>query len=401
MTEPATEAPKRAPEAVAATPTAEIPSVTVSGSDTKAAAKSEPGTSKTAASQTAAAAQTEAPAPSRAPGASFGAAVAGGVVAAVIGAGVAVIALPYLPTQLQNAILPPQTDLASAQDLAQQKARIDALSADVGKLRSAPLPAATDASGVQAALDQNTATVRDVQDALKALQTRVETLGAAQGAAPGTTPTELQNEIDALKAQVAALSPQAIDAQIQSATQSAEAQLKQNAAQAESLHKEAEAAVRHTIAQAAVSRLAAAFDAGLPLGPALADAAQAGVKLPPALTPGVPSLATLQYGFPAAARSALTASRKAEAGDNIGARIGAFLMAQMGARSIAPHDGSDPDAVLSRAQAAVDEGNLNAALQEISALPAPGQQALASWSAAAQSRLAAGQAIADLAQPAK
>ncbi len=71
---------------------------------------------------------------------------------------------------------------------------------------------------------------------------------------------------------------------------------------------------------------------------------------------GVPTLASLQAEFPAAARAALAAATKAAASDGSVDRLTAFLRTQMGARSLEPREGDDPDAVLSRAEAAVASG---------------------------------------------
>ena len=59
--------------------------------------------------------------------------------------------------------------------------------------------------------------------------------------------------------------------------------------------------------------------------------------------------------------------------------LGNFLRVQTGARSIEPREGSDPDAVLSRANAAVETGDVAGALTEIGSLPQPAQDAMATW----------------------
>jgi len=111
---------------------------------------------------------------------------------------------------------------------------------------------------------------------------------------------------------------------------------------------------------------------------------------------GVPTLADLKLGFTAPARAALDASRRELAGGSAGQRIGAFLQTQLGARSTVPRDGDGPDAILSRAEAAIAEGALNAALAELSGLPAAGQAEMADWVAMAQTRIDAQAAIAAL-----
>jgi hypothetical protein len=153
-------------------------------------------------------------------------------------------------------------------------------------------------------------------------------------------------------------------------------------------------------ARAAVLRLQAAIDAGGPLDAALADLAAAGVAVPPALAEraaGVPTLAMLQAAFPEAARAALAASATVPPEGGLGERLIAFLRAQTGARSLTPREGDDPDAVLSRAEAALRAGDLAAVLAALDALPETAKPALAAWRAQAEARAAAVAAAADLA----
>jgi len=67
-------------------------------------------------------------------------------------------------------------------------------------------------------------------------------------------------------------------------------------------------------------------------------------------------------------------------------RCDAFLRTQAGARSLPPKDGDDPDAVLSRAEAAVARGDMVSAITELQALPEAGQAAMAGWLARAETR---------------
>jgi hypothetical protein len=74
------------------------------------------------------------------------------------------------------------------------------------------------------------------------------------------------------------------------------------------------------------------------------------------------------------------------------------LTRALGARSVAPREGDDPDAVLSRAEAAIKAGDLNATLTELDTLPEEAQAAIADWRAAADARVAARAAADALAQ---
>jgi hypothetical protein len=112
---------------------------------------------------------------------------------------------------------------------------------------------------------------------------------------------------------------------------------------------------------------------------------------------GLPTLANLQGSFPAAARAALDAALRANPGETWTDRVGTFLRSQTGARSVTPREGNDPDAVLSRAEAALATGDLDTALQEISALPDEAKAAMTDWTNLAEQRRAAAAAIETLA----
>ena len=63
------------------------------------------------------------------------------------------------------------------------------------------------------------------------------------------------------------------------------------------------------------------------------------------------------------------------------------MRAQTGARSLTAQDGADPDAVLSRAEAALRNGQVADALAELPDLPGPGQERLGDWISRAQTFL--------------
>jgi hypothetical protein len=72
------------------------------------------------------------------------------------------------------------------------------------------------------------------------------------------------------------------------------------------------------------------------------------------------------------------------AGDGAVDRLTAFVQGQIGGRAVAPREGDDPDAILSRVQAAVSSGDLDTALAEISALPEGARAEMAAWIADAE-----------------
>jgi hypothetical protein len=106
----------------------------------------------------------------------------------------------------------------------------------------------------------------------------------------------------------------------------------------------------------------------------------------------------LRAEFPAAARAGLAAALNAapNSGGALGV-IGDFLRVQTGARSVEPREGDDPDAVLSRVDAAVKAGDIRGALTGIASLPEPAQAAMADWTSRAQLWVDADTALATLA----
>ncbi|WP_299547842.1 hypothetical protein [uncultured Tateyamaria sp.] len=210
-----------------------------------------------------------------------------------------------------------------------------------------------------------------LEQQLAALSDRIDGLGSQAGTAP-VVPSEAIN---------AALS----DLRATAAEQQDE--IDRLLADARLARENAEASASSTLARAAVNRVLAAVDNGGPFAAALGDLEQAGVTdIPDALrtaaADGVQPLSELQASASDAARDALAAARAAEEGGG----LGAFFERQLGTRSILPKEGSDPDAVLSRIEAAAREGRLGDALAEAEALPEAAQAALAPWLEQAQQR---------------
>ncbi|MFP4239894.1 MAG: hypothetical protein ACLFRZ_11395, partial [Rhodosalinus sp.] len=206
----------------------------------------------------------------------------------------------------------------------------------------------------------------------------------------------------------AALSQEAIDAyeqELQALMDQVAAQreeVESIASEATAREREAAEAARRAEALSALAQVTTAIDAGEPYADALADLSEALEQPVPegleaGAQDGVPTRAELDSGFAPAARAALAAARDADAPPADPAdRFGAFLREQLGARSVAPRDGDDADAILSRAEAALQRGELGAALDELAALPDTAQAELSEWTRAAQARHAAVQAAARL-----
>lgn len=318
--------------------------------------------------------------------------LAGGAVAAVLGFGVARFAVPDGWPLAATGPLEAR--------LTEQRAALSALQADL-----ASRPAEDRVAALETALIETRSRLAEVALAQGAnpLEPRVSALeaGLADFAAQPTVEAGvsaalagfandlagLRAELDAQKA-VGAADTQNAEA-VAAAAQARMAEVK---AQAAALKAEADAT-------AALAQVQAAVASGAPFGAALAALQAAGQEIPPALSAaadGLPTLAALQAGFPEAARAALDAALRADMGTSLTQRMTAFLRTQTGARSLTPREGTDPDAVLSRAEAALNDGDLTGALTEIGALPPEAKAALADWQALAERRLAATDALAAL-----
>lgn len=168
---------------------------------------------------------------------------------------------------------------------------------------------------------------------------------------------------------------------------------------------EAEEASKAAMRRAGVSRILSALESGAPFEGALADLREAGVEIPEALSAiadtGVTTATDLQEAFPDAARSALAVARTSDSAAEGSGGFSAFLRNQLGARSLEPREGDDPDAVLSRAEAATREGRVSDALSEIDTLPEEAKAEFSSWIDQATDRLNALRAAQELSETLK
>lgn len=353
--------------------------------------------------------EAEVPAPTPAPmvvkrGPGIGALLIGGVVVAALGYGAAIYGLI-------GATDTTATDTALSEAMAAieaQQGAITALEAQVAALAAVepPVIPEVDLSGIEGSVASVTGEIAGVASSVEALTGRVVALedrpiftgevaedSAAMAAAVEALETRLAEERAAAVEAVAA-------AEATQAAASAELQAASEAAQTAIAEAEARtsATAAATQTQAALSRVQIAMAAGGPFADALADLpGDVPEALSAAAASGVPTLEDLQAAFPAAARAALPIALRETAGDSAANRVGAFLMGQIGGRSVEPREGDDPDAVLSRAEAAVVASDLPSALTEIAALPEGAQAMLQDWVAQVETRVAADAALAELA----
>lgn len=311
--------------------------------------------------------------------------VLGGFVAAALGFGVAQV----VPTGWPLA----EVSTLSA-EVKGQSEQFAALAAKVTDLANVPAPKLDPSWGDRLTkVEEALAALPPAPDTsalmqrLDALEQQISGLSALPvgTASPvdGAGLARIQAELDALKTSGAALDAKMVEAGLQ----------------LDSIKVEAQAVVLQAARRAAAHQLLAAVDSGAPFGSALADLA--GNDLPEILTAraqtGIPSLQSLRETFPDAARAALDASLRATSSDSWADRASVFLRGQTGARSLVPREGTDPDAVFSRAEAALSAGDLSVAMTELEGLPDVGKAAMADWLAFARQRLDAVAAVQALA----
>ena len=141
---------------------------------------------------------------------------------------------------------------------------------------------------------------------------------------------------------------------------------------------------KDTVARGILAQIRAAIDAGGPFDTVIQEFdEQVGQALPNQLRflaqEGVQTYQELRDSFAEAARSALNAARD-EVNENEGFMgIGNYLRKQFQARSVTPKTGDDADAVLSRAEQALRENDLNGALNELDALPDAARDQMQPW----------------------
>ena len=311
----------------------------------------------------------------------FGAMVMGGIAAGLIGlgAGYAGHVQGWWPSgsaeQHPQTLAQLETQAKQITDLTDQIAKL----ADQTNVPEAPdlTQIQQDQSDLLSSVNALADRLADTESQLFELATRldaVETRPLAEGASDAA--------VAAYEAELAKL---------QAAMAAQRAEIEAMTDEARAMKTNAQETAQATMRRAALSRIRTALDAGGGFADALADLQSTGVTVPDVLSAsageGVTTLADLQASFPKAARTALAVARDAAAQSGEGGGLTDFLRTQLGARSLEPREGTDPDAILSRAEAAAREGRLTDALAEIESLPETARAELSEWAAQVARRL--------------
>ncbi len=254
-------------------------------------------------------------------------------------------------------------------DLGPLQSKIDSVQADL-------------TAKIDVSMSQTAAALADLQTRLSAAEKAPSGDGTLSAPAIAAYQRELQDLRDEIASQQDRMNQMVTDTS---------AQLEQTRTEAAAIEENAAAAARLATAQSALAQVLAALDTGEGFSGPLADfQASTDTAVPAALSSvasdGVPTLASLQDGFPEAARAALAAARREGQSGEDGSGLTAFLRTQLNIRSVEPRDGTDADAILSRAQAALADGRLTDALAEVAALPEVARAELTDWLALAQKR---------------
>lgn len=283
-----------------------------------------------------------------------------------------------------------QSETVALEQIEAQARVIENLEGRIAELPVAPTQADIDAAAARA--------IESTRGALDAIEARLGDLAArleALEARPFSSLPDGQFD-DAMQAALASLEADlsAQRAEIERLASAAADELRSAQSAAAEVAAATAAAARDTLAKSALAQIAAALDTGVAFEGPLADLEDAlGIAAPAGLAAvakdGVATLSELQNGFPDAARAALAAARSAGEDGNMATNFFGFLRQQFEVRSVEPRAGDDVDAILSRAEAALRQGDLGAALAELGGLPAIASDQLAGWRARAEARAAA------------
>ncbi|MGA0606120.1 COG4223 family protein [Phenylobacterium sp. VNQ135] len=141
----------------------------------------------------------------------------------------------------------------------------------------------------------------------------------------------------------------------------------------------AAALLEATQSSAPFTREIAALRAAAPDLPELAALGRAAAE-------GAPSRAALAAEFPAYAAQAASAARTPDPDAKLADRLIYGLSRVVSVRRTSDVRGASPDALLARAELALNEGDVAGALKILEALPAPARESLAPWRAKAERR---------------
>jgi hypothetical protein len=301
-----------------------------------------------------------------------------------IGAAGALWAAPKIAPMLPTGLKPVAEFLAPQTDVTDQLAALQAKMED-------RLAAIETTNTPQDALAQITARLDDLGRKNADLATSLDTLSKTTGTLEASV-ASLQSEManmtarQALTSQNGQISEEALQ-QFQeklAAITAAQQKLNQSQADAVDAQRDASGKLRLAAATSALAQISDALKTGAAFQKPLDKLVTTAGISPSAIlsdnaATGVASLSELKRQFPALARVALRDTAAAQTGGSAFGKFTSFLKSQVGTRSLEPRQGDDLDAVLSRIEAALETGNLGAALTETDKLDDPASKTLNTW----------------------
>ncbi|MGV6838753.1 MAG: COG4223 family protein [Planktomarina sp.] len=318
--------------------------------------------------------------------------VLGGVVAGGIGFGIA--------SMMPAPSIDPAPMIALQEGQSQFEADLTQLRTDVTGLQNAPAPKdfGADISELSSGLVDIQSSIRKTTEALDEISARldaIENRPLSDQVAPGAL-AAFETEMQKLRDQIAAQM-----AEVETITNAAKEEVIAAKNQATTLEQEASAKAQAGAAKSALNAISAAIANGGGYAAMLEEFAQNSDQAVPGVLAdnaetGFATLAVLQADFPVFARQALAAARGTGDAPEGESGIASFFKSQLNVRSLTPKEGNDPDAVLSRAEDQLSQGNVALALDELNTLPAPALDVLAPWVAVARDRVDAQTNVADL-----
>jgi hypothetical protein len=243
-----------------------------------------------------------------------------------------------------------------------------------------------------------------LESRLAGLRSGLDALSAEVASIPRapTVPPELDQRVTTIESAVEEIRDEADVGDLRSRVAALEAAQEDYAALFEDAEREAADSRRTVIVATALSAIDRAMTLGAPFPEELAELEEAVGEAAPeplsrAAEEGAPTREALKAAFPDAAHRAIKAALVEESGADQDAMAG--IIARMQARvtglPTAPTEGDSAPAVLSRARFALLNGDLDAALAAIDALPDSAESAMADWIEGARLRSAADHALAD------
>ena len=304
--------------------------------------------------------------------------VLGGVFAGIIGYGIATYQRGDNTVDLKATIATQADEIASLRDEVSELATLSATSGITEQLE-----ANTESlNAITARIDTDIPTLED-------RMTAIEKQPSADGTLQEAAIAAYERDIAELRDQIAVQQDEMRDL------------LSETRQEAQSIEENAIASARVATARASLAVIQTSLEGGKAFGAALTDLeTSVSEPLPEALAAakdGVATLAQLQAEFPDLSRAALATARREGVSGEDESGLAGFMRNQFQVQSVGPQDGDTADAVLSRAQAAVNEGRLNDSLAELASLHEAARAELSSWIGEAEQRAAALDAVAMLA----